>query len=220
VEAEVSAVPDHVTLVGAVHVALSCATNAAGQIVCPNTSVGLFASLGVLLFVYLAIFVLSILAAVKIVTKAGYSGWWILITLVPLVGTLFIFLFAFSTWPVTREVQMLRAQLGEPRGYRGQRGAAGDGATPSQQVQGIPGFPAPGSSTPDHSPGGPAALPTFGAFITEGKVSVVTPPGASQVGATRATELPPAGWYPNPGDAEGHLRYWDGTNWTDNVRLP
>jgi hypothetical protein len=76
---DMSAVPGHVALAGTAHIALGCVTNAAGQTVCNGTSTGFFAGLGVLLFVYLAILVLGILAAVKVVTKAGYSGWWVLI---------------------------------------------------------------------------------------------------------------------------------------------
>jgi len=57
--------PDHLALTGAVHVALSCVTTAAGQTVCTNTSAGFFAGLGVFVVVYLAILVISIVAAVR-----------------------------------------------------------------------------------------------------------------------------------------------------------
>lgn len=43
-----------------------------GQELCSSS--GFFASLGILLLVYLAILVIGIIAAVKVVTKAGYSG--------------------------------------------------------------------------------------------------------------------------------------------------
>lgn len=210
--------PGHVALTGAVHLALGCVTDSTGQTVCSGTSAGFFAGLGLLLFVYLALLVLSILAAVNVVSKAGYSGWWVLITFVPLVGMVFVFIFAFSKWPVTKEVQMLRAQLAEQRSFGGRRGTTGERSGPGRPPYGDPGTSEPDPPAPDDPPGGPAPLPTFGAFITEGKVPVVTPPGASPVGATSATELPPAGWYPNPEDAQGQVRYWDGTGWTDQVR--
>ena len=38
-------------------------------------------------------------AWVKILTKAGYSGWWILIGVVPLVNVIMFLVFAFSDWP-------------------------------------------------------------------------------------------------------------------------
>jgi len=211
--------PGHVALTGAVHLALGCVTDSTGQTVCSGTSAGFFAGLGLLLFVYLALLVLSILAAVNVVSKAGYSGWWVLITFVPLVGMVFVFIFAFSKWPVTKEVQMLRAQLAELRGYGGHRGTAGAGpgrggrargAGPVRAVPGAIGVP----------PGEQAALPTFGEFISEGIQPVVTPPVVTPPGTPPAAGLPPAGWYPNPGDAMGHLRYWDGSTWTDQLRLP
>ncbi len=61
-------VPAYLPVIGTVHAALGCVTDATGRTVCTGASAGLFAGLGVLLFVYLAIFVLGILAAVKVVT--------------------------------------------------------------------------------------------------------------------------------------------------------
>jgi hypothetical protein len=67
---------------------------------------GAGALVAVVLVVYLAIAVLGIVATVKIVTKAGYSGWYVLLWLVPIVGFVFFLVFAFSDWPV---LQRLRA---------------------------------------------------------------------------------------------------------------
>jgi uncharacterized membrane protein YhaH (DUF805 family) len=39
---------------------------------------------------------------VKTLQKAGYSGWWSLIVLVPLVNIIMFYVFAFSDWPVLR----------------------------------------------------------------------------------------------------------------------
>ena len=36
---------------------------------------------------------------VRILRKAGYSGWWCVITFVPLVNIVMVYVFAFSTWP-------------------------------------------------------------------------------------------------------------------------
>lgn len=82
-----------------------------------------------LVFVYLAIAVISIIAAVKVVTKAGYSGWWVLVAFVPIVGLVMALVFAFADWPVLRELRALRAQVTSSSGYRSPHDAGG-GAAP------------------------------------------------------------------------------------------
>lgn len=57
------------------------------------------------LLLYLVVVILTIIAWIQILRKAGYSSWWILIAFVPLVNFLMFFVFAFSRWPV----------LGEPK---------------------------------------------------------------------------------------------------------
>ena len=54
---------------------------------------------GLILLIILA---LTILPFWKIFSKAGYSGAWSLLMLVPLVNVLAIWIFAFSDWPVRR----------------------------------------------------------------------------------------------------------------------
>jgi uncharacterized membrane protein YhaH (DUF805 family) len=46
--------------------------------------------------------VLFLLPAWTIVRKAGYSGAWSLLLLIPVVNIIALFVFAFSTWPVQR----------------------------------------------------------------------------------------------------------------------
>jgi uncharacterized membrane protein YhaH (DUF805 family) len=41
--------------------------------------------------------------AVRIVQKAGYSGWWCLLLLVPIVNIVMIWVFAFASWPSLRD---------------------------------------------------------------------------------------------------------------------
>lgn len=43
---------------------------------------------------------LSIIAIVRIVQRAGFSGWWALITFVPVVNLLALWYFAFVQWPI------------------------------------------------------------------------------------------------------------------------
>lgn len=48
--------------------------------------------------------VLSIWTAVRILHKAGFSGWWTLLALIPLANLIMLWVFAFVEWPalVTR----------------------------------------------------------------------------------------------------------------------
>jgi energy-coupling factor transporter transmembrane protein EcfT len=57
---------------------------------------------------WLAVVVIGVLAYVKIISKAGYSGWWVLILLVPIVNIVMILVFAFKEWPIQRELRELR----------------------------------------------------------------------------------------------------------------
>jgi hypothetical protein len=57
------------------------------------------------LFLYLGLIVLMVVAWVKVVTKAGYSGWWVLVGLIPCVGFIMFLVFAFSRWPVLDQVR-------------------------------------------------------------------------------------------------------------------
>lgn len=43
--------------------------------------------------------VIFVVPLVKILRKAGYSGWWILIWLVPIANIVMLWVFAFSDWP-------------------------------------------------------------------------------------------------------------------------
>ncbi len=67
--------------------------------------------------VILSILILSVLPVVgawKIVSKAGFNGALSLLWLVPLVNVAAILVFAFSDWPVLRELSALRANLSPP----------------------------------------------------------------------------------------------------------
>ena len=46
--------------------------------------------------------VVAIWLPVRILHRAGYSGWWVILTLIPLVNLIMIWVFAFSTWPKTQ----------------------------------------------------------------------------------------------------------------------
>jgi hypothetical protein len=46
------------------------------------------------------IFLISILLFWLIAKKAGYSGWWVLTMIIPLVNLIMVWVFAFAEWPV------------------------------------------------------------------------------------------------------------------------
>ncbi|MFC8190036.1 hypothetical protein ACFUMH_00085 [Cellulomonas sp. NPDC057328] len=69
---------------------------------------------GVGLAVVLAVYLVVLVAYVRIIQKAGYSGWWVLVGLVPVLNAVMFLVFAFSTWPVVRENAELRARGGLP----------------------------------------------------------------------------------------------------------
>jgi energy-coupling factor transporter transmembrane protein EcfT len=186
-------------------------TASSGQTICEETSTGFFAGLGFLIFVELGIVVLAIVATVKVITKAGYSGWWVLIGLVPIVGSIFFLIFAFSTWPVTTEVEMLRAQVAGPRTRQGPGGYGGGGSSGTGSGPLAPGPVAPTGTDPES-----IAMPSFAQFIGGG--ADTTKPSADDPATVPhpLREDPPPGWFPSPGGPPGRLRYWDGEHWTDH----
>ncbi|MBD7920248.1 DUF805 domain-containing protein [Cellulomonas sp. Sa3CUA2] len=65
---------------------------------------------GIGLAVLIGAYVVMLVAYVRIIQKAGYSGWWVLVGLVPVLNLVMFLVFAFSTWPVLKENERLRAQ--------------------------------------------------------------------------------------------------------------
>ena len=55
------------------------------------------------LLIVVVILILYFLPIVKILQKAGYSGWWCLIVFIPLVNVVMFYVFAFANWPVLRD---------------------------------------------------------------------------------------------------------------------
>lgn len=53
----------------------------------------------------LALTVLLGWSFVRIVQKAGYSGWWVVVLVVPFLNLVMLVVFAFSDWPLSRDRQ-------------------------------------------------------------------------------------------------------------------
>ncbi|MBO1765898.1 MULTISPECIES: DUF805 domain-containing protein [unclassified Allobranchiibius] len=76
---------------------------------------GVFIGAGV---VYLIVLVFYIWAIVRIIRRSGYSGWWVLIGLVPILNVIMFFVFAFKKSPTERELEYLRGGAGRaPQRY-------------------------------------------------------------------------------------------------------
>jgi hypothetical protein len=90
-----------------------------------NLSTG--AAIGLFL-VGLAVALVFIIAYIKIITKAGYSAWWVLILLVPIANVVMLLIFAYKEWPIQRELAELRGWANQiQRGGQGQPSAGQSG---------------------------------------------------------------------------------------------
>jgi hypothetical protein len=65
-------------------------------------------AMGVVFLIYAVIIALFIIVYWKIASKAGYPGWYALGFLVPCLNLVLIIMFAFTEWPIERELRMLR----------------------------------------------------------------------------------------------------------------
>jgi hypothetical protein len=87
----------------------------------PNAGFAAFSV--IILIAYLFFLVIAIIAWVKIISKAGYSGWWVLIGIVPVVGAVMFLVFAFSKWPIQQRLEAAmvnnRPQIGPDGWSRG-----------------------------------------------------------------------------------------------------
>ena len=52
--------------------------------------------------------VVSVVAVVRIVQRAGYSGWWVLIMFVPILNMLALWYFGFGPWPADTKLARAR----------------------------------------------------------------------------------------------------------------
>jgi uncharacterized membrane protein YhaH (DUF805 family) len=53
----------------------------------------------IIIVVFLLIYFIPL---VKILHKAGYSGWWSVLILVPILNLVMLYVFAFADWPALR----------------------------------------------------------------------------------------------------------------------
>jgi uncharacterized membrane protein YhaH (DUF805 family) len=51
--------------------------------------------------------VLTVVLFVPVLRKAGFSGWWIVLFMIPIVGIVFLWIFAFVQWPSDKQQSAL-----------------------------------------------------------------------------------------------------------------
>ena len=56
----------------------------------------------VILILPIAVIALFFWMIVRILRKAGYSGWWSLLMVIPVVNIVMIWVFAYSNWPALK----------------------------------------------------------------------------------------------------------------------
>jgi uncharacterized membrane protein YhaH (DUF805 family) len=90
-------------------------TNVAGQVnncfSLPHNGSVFFGVFGVF---FILVFVFSLVCQVKIITKAGYSGWYVLTAFVPILNIVMFLVFAFGKWPI--QTRLESAERGGNRG--------------------------------------------------------------------------------------------------------
>ncbi len=52
------------------------------------------------ILIFLIGFLVVVVPYVKIIQKAGYSGWWVIVGFIPVVNLIMLWVFALARWPV------------------------------------------------------------------------------------------------------------------------
>jgi uncharacterized membrane protein YhaH (DUF805 family) len=60
--------------------------------------------------IFLVAFLIFVVPYAMIIRKAGYSGWWVLVTFVPLVNLIMLWVFALARWPVEQRAAGVGAE--------------------------------------------------------------------------------------------------------------
>jgi hypothetical protein len=75
------------------------------------------------------IFAFNLLCLIKVVTKAGYSGWWVLTAFVPIINLVMFLAFTFGKWPIQERLE--RAERGGSRSFSSPQFVPGPPAAPA-----------------------------------------------------------------------------------------
>ena len=95
--------------------AVQC-TNVSGQVnSCFSLPHNVSVFFGVFGVFFVLVFLFSLVCQIKIITKAGYSGWYVLTAFVPILNIVMFLVFAFGKWPI--QTRLENAERGGSRGY-------------------------------------------------------------------------------------------------------
>jgi len=65
-------------------------------------------ALAVVIVLYIVLIGFVVWCYVRVIRRSGYSGWWVLMALVPIGNLIMLGFFAFQEWPIQRELEYLR----------------------------------------------------------------------------------------------------------------
>jgi hypothetical protein len=138
---------------------------------------------------YIAILGFFLFAWSRIVKKAGYSPWYVLLALIPCVGIVMFFVFAFADWPVVQQARRNSAPPGY--GYGGPGGYVPPTGPAPARPGPYPGVPGGSYGGPPSGYSGPAAPPPPPPV---GPASWGTPPSARPPSDQPPSDGPPPPW--------------------------
>ena len=96
--------------------------------------------------------IIWIVAGLKVLPKAGYSRWFAILLIIPLVNLVMILIFAFADWPVDKELRNYRQGSFAGPVQGGYPAPAWPGQTPPSYGSGTPQFTPPAWPPPPGSP--------------------------------------------------------------------
>jgi hypothetical protein len=167
--------------------ATTCTTPTGAQVNCLSVPGQVKSVFVTFLVVGIAVAIFSLVCQVKIISKAGYSGWYVLTGFVPILGFVMFLIFAFGKWPIQERLEA--AERGMGRGYPppSYSGVPGNGGGPGGG--GRPGGPGPTPMTG----GGPGPTPYPGSAPAAGPGPGPGGPGPGGAGPRAAVLAPQAG---------------------------
>jgi hypothetical protein len=149
-----------------------CANVAGQQVPCVTVPGRVTAVFIGFIVISIALTLFSLVCDAKIISKAGYSGWFVLTAFVPIVNFVMFIVFAFAKWPIQQRLE--EAERGRYGGGGGYGGSGAGGYRPPPFPPDLPVPPPAGGAT--NAPPATAAPP----MASAPPVAVAAPPEQGQ----------------------------------------